>query len=174
MGRLRRVFQRFGTTQQDYAGLFWSHFFAALDWNDAEMWLEGAVQNGWSVSAMRRQRWETLDGTPDTEPQEDEHFGSGDWDDDFVMEADPADEVLRTEDVPIVESADSMDSRERRTAPETPADETEPDGALIYSGEDDAATVHFVRPFDSLEEFPDDLTRRGNNFTKWNREMGAR
>ena len=25
-------------------GLYWSHFQAVLDWNDAEMWLEGAVQ----------------------------------------------------------------------------------------------------------------------------------
>src|SRR6478735_7734535 len=44
VGRLRRVSQRFGASQHQYAGLFWSHFQAALDWNDAEMWLEGAVQ----------------------------------------------------------------------------------------------------------------------------------
>ena len=60
VGRLRRVFQRFGTTANDYEGLFWSHFQAALDWEDAEMWLEGGVQNEWSVSQMRRQRWEKV------------------------------------------------------------------------------------------------------------------
>jgi len=54
------VQQRFGATRSTYKGLYWSHFFAALDWNDAEMWLEGAVQSQWSVSQMRRQRWETL------------------------------------------------------------------------------------------------------------------
>ena len=54
VGRLRRVFQRFGPVHERYAGLYWSHFQAALDWADAEMWLEGAVQNGWSVSSMRR------------------------------------------------------------------------------------------------------------------------
>src|SRR4051812_48188836 len=38
-GRLRRVFQRFGGTHDQYQGLYWSHFQAALDWADAEMWL---------------------------------------------------------------------------------------------------------------------------------------
>src|SRR5262245_43352611 len=44
VGRLRRVFQRFGDSYSRYHGLYWSHFYAALDWDDAEMWLEGAVQ----------------------------------------------------------------------------------------------------------------------------------
>src|SRR5687767_12291642 len=56
VGRLRRVFDRFGNAHDNYAGLYWSHFQAAIDWNDAEMWLEGAVQNRWSVAAMRRER----------------------------------------------------------------------------------------------------------------------
>src|SRR5262249_3070691 len=37
VGRLRRVYQRFGASQEKYPGLYWSHFQAALDWNDAEM-----------------------------------------------------------------------------------------------------------------------------------------
>jgi hypothetical protein len=63
VGRLRRVFQRFGADFDQYPGLYWSHFQAALDWDDAPMWLEGAIQNDWSVSQMRGKRWETL-GTP--------------------------------------------------------------------------------------------------------------
>jgi hypothetical protein len=59
VGRLRRVFQRFGPVFDQYEGLFWSHFQAGLDWEDAEMWLEGAILNGWSVSQMRGKRWET-------------------------------------------------------------------------------------------------------------------
>ena len=43
-GRLRRVYQRFALMREEYHGLYWSHFQAALDWDDAEMWLEGAVQ----------------------------------------------------------------------------------------------------------------------------------
>lgn len=68
VGRLRRVFQRFGDVYDQYEGLYWSHFQAALDWDDAEMWLEGSIQNGWSVSQMRGKRWETL-GTPPDEQQ---------------------------------------------------------------------------------------------------------
>ncbi|TWU30129.1 hypothetical protein [Bythopirellula polymerisocia] len=69
VGRLRRVSQRFGEEWDQYPGLFWSHFQAALDWDDAPMWLEGAIQNEWSVSQMRGKRWETL-GTPETEQRQ--------------------------------------------------------------------------------------------------------
>lgn len=68
VGRLRRVSQRFGEVADQYLGLYWSHFQAALDWDDAEMWLEGSLQNQWSVSQMRGKRWETL-GTPAAEQQ---------------------------------------------------------------------------------------------------------
>ena len=47
VGRLRRVYERFGSNYQDYEGLFWSHFQAAIDWDDAEMWLERAGQSKW-------------------------------------------------------------------------------------------------------------------------------
>ena len=69
VGRLRRTYERFSETHDDYEGLYWSHFYAALDWDDAELWLEGAVQNRWSVSRMRRQRWETLGKIPEHEPR---------------------------------------------------------------------------------------------------------
>ncbi|QEG24117.1 hypothetical protein [Mariniblastus fucicola] len=69
VGRLRRTFDRFGSEYQDYSGLYWSHFYAALDWEDAEMWLEGAIQNKWSISQMRHQRWETLGSDPNDQPR---------------------------------------------------------------------------------------------------------
>lgn len=62
VGRLRRVYQRFGAVYPQYPDLYWSHFCAALDWDDAEMWLEGAQRSGWSVAQMQRQRWQTLGG----------------------------------------------------------------------------------------------------------------
>jgi hypothetical protein len=71
VGRLRRVFQRFGEIREQFNGLFWSHFQAAIDWEDAEMWLEGAIQNDWSVSQMRGKRWETL-GKPGEAPADDD------------------------------------------------------------------------------------------------------
>lgn len=72
VGRLRRVHERFGSTYEQYAGLYWSHFQAALDWDDAEIWLEGAVQNHWSVSAMRKQRWIAIGAPPELKPKEED------------------------------------------------------------------------------------------------------
>jgi hypothetical protein len=71
VGRLRRVYQRFGESFEKFEGLYWSHFQAGLEWDDAEMWLEGALQNDWSVSQMRGKRWETL-GTPGKPPKVDD------------------------------------------------------------------------------------------------------
>lgn len=68
VGRLRRVHDRFSAVYETYPGIHWSHFLAALDWDDAEMWLEGAVQSGWSVSQMRNQRWEASGARPEDEP----------------------------------------------------------------------------------------------------------
>ena len=70
VGRLRRTSERFGDSFDSYEGLFWSHFYAALDWDDAEMWLEGAVQNKWSISRMRQQRWETMGKVESEKPQD--------------------------------------------------------------------------------------------------------
>jgi len=70
VGRLRRVHDRFSKNQESYKGLFWTHFLASLDWDDAELWLEGAVQSKWSISQMRRTRWEALGGDPQSKPGE--------------------------------------------------------------------------------------------------------
>ncbi|PQO31259.1 hypothetical protein C5Y96_13015 [Blastopirellula marina] len=71
VGRLRRVFERFGDNYPTYDGLFWSHFQAAIEWDDAEMWLEGAAENKWSVSSMRNQRWETMGKLESDRPDDD-------------------------------------------------------------------------------------------------------
>lgn len=91
VGRLRRVFQRFGDMRDQYEGLFWSHFQAALDWDDAEMWLEGAIQNEWSVSQMRGKRWETL-GTPPEEQAQQVTSDAAALDEDAAWES-PAEEA---------------------------------------------------------------------------------
>src|SRR5205807_7977210 len=76
------VFQRFGAMHQDYRELYWSQFQAALDWNDAEMWLEGAEQSGWSVAQMRERRWETLGRVAADRPRPDDVVSS-ETDEDF-------------------------------------------------------------------------------------------
>ncbi len=60
VGRLRRVFERFAESRDDYADCFGAIFRQPSTGDDAEMWLEGAVQNDWSISQMRSQRAETL------------------------------------------------------------------------------------------------------------------
>ncbi len=82
VGRLRRVHERFGSQHQTFDKLYWSHFLAALDWDDAEMWLEGASQSRWSVSQMRRTRWEAMGGDPQSEPRDSDLVMAG-QDDDF-------------------------------------------------------------------------------------------
>lgn len=72
VGRLRRVFERFGKVYEQYSGLFWSHFQAAIDWEDAEVWLEGASQQRWSVSGMRKQRWIAIGAPPELKPKDEE------------------------------------------------------------------------------------------------------
>ena len=56
VGRLRRVHDRFGEDHASYEKLYWTHFLAALDWDDAAMWLQGANDAGWSISEMRAER----------------------------------------------------------------------------------------------------------------------
>jgi hypothetical protein len=153
VGRLRRVFQRFGPVHEQYQGLYWSHFQATLDWSDAEMWLEGAVQNGWSVAAMREQRWETLGKLEADRPQAVDVVTS-ETDEDFepARKQDPIpgsitgeyDEVAG----PRHEGPDFGDegggSPSAATADwEAPAREGEP--------------VELVRPFENLPDLPDDL-----------------
>ncbi|MFN7873812.1 MAG: hypothetical protein ACK5PB_00745 [Pirellula sp.] len=100
VGRLRRVYERFGASQQSYQGLYWSHFLAALDWDDAELWLEGAVRSGWSISEMRRTRWEAAGGDPKHNPKDVELITS-EVDDGFTS--------LKSQDEEDIESDRSAD-----------------------------------------------------------------
>ncbi len=93
VGRLRRVYERFHEVWRSYEGLYWTHFLVAIDWEDAEMWLEGALQNGWSVSQLRRQRWETLGSIEEDLPQ-DTDIVSDEFTIDASLEAVPSDIVV--------------------------------------------------------------------------------
>jgi hypothetical protein len=106
VGRLRRAYERFGSVRDDYPGLYWSHFQAALDWDDAEMWLEGAVQNGWSISEMRDTRWQTTGVSADDAPAAADAAAAEPWDDDAET-ADPAAGGLW-----VVHAAEATESRD--------------------------------------------------------------
>ncbi|MFO0816775.1 MAG: hypothetical protein U1A77_02460 [Pirellulales bacterium] len=164
VGRLRRVYTRFGARRNDFGGLYWSHFHAAIDWEDAEMWLEGATRSDWSVSQMRKQRWQTL-GAVEADRPNDSEIITGELD----------------EDAPPVNSESSADTLEGRTtefgsseftggpAPEGPdfGDDDHSDSSAA-SGEGDTAPASLesqslmsaaeaVRPFENLAAMPDDL-----------------
>lgn len=156
VGRLRRVFQQFGEVWQEYPGLFWSHFQVAMEWNDAEMWLEGSVQNGWSVSQMRAARWEAHGAPADMKPR-DEDIIVGEIDEDMVATAtvrDPsarADEEAEDDEWDDAETTASATSREtgssaKRTKAEAATDETEK-----------PSRRESKRPFAELPELPDDV-----------------
>lgn len=163
-GRLRRVAQRFGSSYKQFEGLYWSHFQAAIDWDDAEMWLEGAVRNGWSVSAMRSTRWETLGSLPDQEPL-DVDIVSGEIDEDFepAVREDPGQEQAPGEFSeetagPRHEGPDFGDedpaSMERAAAS---SDEQLADDA-------EQEPVEFIQPFADLADLPDDLSEAFDAF----------
>jgi hypothetical protein len=154
VGRLRRVFQRFGRVFASYEGLYWSHFQAAVDWQDAEMWLEGAVQNGWSVQAMREARWETLGKLEGQQPRAEDVIAADRDEDADAGRGGASDREAITGEYSEV-------SGPRHEGPDFGDDPS--GGSGDYSSYDAAGgaaaaePVELVRPFEDLPELPDDL-----------------
>jgi hypothetical protein len=149
VGRLRRVWQRFGQAQEQFPGLFWSHFQAALDWNDAEMWLEGAVASGWSVAQMRDQRWLALGQIAADRPNVVDEMAS-ETDEDF--------EPART--APLTGQFAEVQAGPRLDGPDFGEDDTPVSSPERSHADEDALgapPVELVRPFEHLPELPDDL-----------------
>jgi hypothetical protein len=164
VGRLRRVYQRFGSNYESYDNLYWSHFHAAFDWDDAEMWLEGAAQSGWSVSQMRRTRWETL-GDPKLPKPRDAEIVSSELDEDFepAITEEPTPRTIsgKLEEVkgsPVPAGPDFGDEKKSSTKKSSGSD-----SASIYT-DNDEGTIRFVRPFENLAELPDDLAEAFDAF----------
>jgi hypothetical protein len=149
VGRLRRVHERFAQVAEKFPGLYWSHFQAALDWEDAEMWLEGAVQNQWSVAAMRNQRWETMGAVPDQQPKEEEIVDGEPDEDAGPVEADPPATIGQTP--AEVQDLDGETAEVDDEGPEVvPFDEPQLVG-------DQPATVPPLQPFAEMPKLPADL-----------------
>jgi hypothetical protein len=159
IGRLRRVHDRFVTTYESYQGLYWSHFLAALDWEDAPLWLEGASQENWSVSQMRDKRWQSL-GAVETDRPLTGDIVVVDTDEDVVM---PAQGGGGTKDYgdepgaasgPVSERPDFGDEGEELTSL---SGSTSATAAPVY---DDtvASSEPALQPFSGLPELPDDLS----------------
>jgi hypothetical protein len=158
VGRLRRVFERFEPVRGQYAGLFWSHFQAAVEWPDAEMWLEGAVQSGWSINEMRARRWEAL-GVPAEEQPRDEPIVESELDEDVEQ---LNDNLSRVRD-PAGDYEGEADSRSYESEADY-GDEPRAGGAQAGVPFEASAANSIaedseppVRPFEHLAELPDDL-----------------
>lgn len=154
VGRLRRVFERFEAVHEQYTGLFWSHFQAAIDWDDAEMYLEGAVQNDWSVSQMRTQRWEALGGQPDQQPN-DADIVSSEIDEDVAVANDASLPASISESYGEVHDADDLGSE--AADDDVPFDTDDSLSAEAASGAIDAPAAPLLRPFEALPPLPADL-----------------
>jgi hypothetical protein len=153
-GRLRRVWDRFGQAFEQYEDLYWSHFQAAIDWDDAEMYLEGAVQSGWSVAQMRGQRCEAMGSATGGEAVEEDIVAAefdedaGPVDDDGL--ADLAEEAELSGEF---NQDDDSDSEPQDVSNDPPFDEAVEASDDPESSEPSAP----VRPFEDLPPLPDDL-----------------
>ena len=155
VGRLRRVYSRFNKTHKQYKGLYWSHFQAALDWDDAEMWLEGAVQSDWSVSAMRESRWEAVGAPADQKPR-DEDVILAELDEDVRAIDDSPRTGGSTATVSDIDDATFEDEDLLSSGGDSDGDAM---GSAAASAE--SATSEMpgapVRPFEDLPELPPDV-----------------
>jgi len=72
VGRLRRVYERFGkdVATNPLPNLYWSHYQAALDWEDAEEWLKKASDEKLSVAQTRVARWEKYGAPQSRKPKD--------------------------------------------------------------------------------------------------------
>jgi hypothetical protein len=168
VGRLRRTFDRFGSEFESYQGLFWSHFYAALDWEDAEMWLEGAIQNKWSISQMRHQRWETLGKDPAEKPRGDEIVSAEIAEESQTL---ALSEQNRQNYKPYVEGPvhEGPDFGDEDSGKGAKSDRTsKPDDAESESDSSDESAApkeeFTARPFESFKELPDDVIDALNAF----------
>jgi hypothetical protein len=157
VGRLRRTFERFGHVFKEYDGIYWSHFYAAIDWDDAEMWLEGAVQNKWSISGMRQQRWETLGKVGDP-PRPTE-----------IVETESAEE---TQSLALSENTRNND-RDYIEGPVHDGPDWGDDDQASGAGKSTTAEIdneietpkpHAIRPFESFTDLPDDVLEAASAF----------
>lgn len=158
VGRLRRTYKRFGHVYGEYDKLFWSHFYAALDWDDAEMWLEGSLQNSWSVSQMRNQRWETMGRKPEDEPKVEQIVVSEVEEESHAL-AEPGKAALDDREYtegPRAEDPDFGDEPAGKSGAKSNELEDMPDS--------DSPKAEKIRPFESFKDLPADIQSATNAF----------
>ena len=158
VGRLRRVYDRFADEHSSYDDLYWSHFLAALDWEDAPMWLQGASEEGWSVSQMRQKKWESEGAVESNRPTESQ-IVDVDLDEDVVLPAQGGGREKNYDDGPdgvaagpTFEGPDFGDEEELSAL----SGQKESGGPSPIA--DGSEFENPVQPFVGLPELPDDLS----------------
>ncbi len=164
VGRLRRVYDRFGQAWQEFDGLYWTHFQSGLEWPDAEMWLEGAVQDRWSVSQMRANRWEAIGAPADLKPRE-EDIVSAELDEDVSPSFDSDTSAVVSPTFDTVRDPSGEESFDPDFGDEVAgsAAETAPPG-VVAEDESPATAEQRIRPFAELPELPQDLAAAFEGF----------
>jgi hypothetical protein len=158
VGRLRRVYQKFGDVYEQYDGLYWSHFQAALDWDDPEEWLAQAQSRSWSVAQMRSARWESL-GVPPEQRRAEEDVVEAELDEDFEPALKEKPEGL----TPTLDHARSgaEDEGPRMEGPDFGEEDDDAYDPAAQGFGDDAdqpeSSAPPVRPFAGIGELPDDV-----------------
>ncbi|MBW3596051.1 MAG: hypothetical protein KY475_02110 [Planctomycetes bacterium] len=159
VGRLRRVYQKFGEVYPRYEGLYWSHFQAALDWDDSEQWLKQAQSRSWSVAQMRNSRWESL-GVPPEKRVAEEEVVDAELDEDFepALKEKPGAGGL----TPTLEQARSAGDEEgpRIEGPDfgdEDDDNYDPAAQGFGDERDEASPAAPLRPFANIGELPEDV-----------------
>ena len=170
VGRLRRVYEKFGADDapwrgEEYKSLYWSHFQAALDWDDAPRWLKKASVEALSVAQMRIARWEEYGAPADRKPKESDIIAS-EPDEDVNPRNDSQAEFLDT--VPVALSEEKDEAKKSAAPEETPSpdDEKPENSALLEAkGSDEpwtspvAPTGEILRAMGDFPALPDDLAR---------------
>lgn len=157
VGRLRRVYERFGEERESYPGLYWSHFQAAIEWSDAEMWLEGAVQSDWSVAHMRRQRGEALGSVAADET--DTPLVEAELDEDADVPSSAEGELVEVHDPgrPGHDRAAYSTGPNYGEGPDFGGDGDSQHDSTDVAVAEDAQPQPAVRPFEQLAELPADV-----------------
>lgn len=163
VGRLRRVYEQFGQQRETYPGLYWSHFQAAIDWPDAEMWLEGALQSDWSISEMRRQRAETLglaaaeQTEPVAEAETDEDYSPAEGQ--VVDVHEPGTGSTGSQGAAHSSGPNFADGRDFGDESQAVATETAEEAVSLA-----AEPAPAVRPFEQLPDLPADVSEAFESF----------
>ena len=159
VGRLRRVAERFGEKNREFSGLYWSHFNTALDWDDAELWLEGAVQNFWSVAQMRVQRWQAIGGSDEQRPPEEDIIVAEIDSDVYARQSPPERIEGRNAEIGAIDALEKFDTPALSVAePSKKKEQTKKDRAKHTELDSDTpSTGKLLMSLKGITDYPADL-----------------